>query len=981
MSTEERPHLPQKVPSDRFDRVAQRWACWMEKARWLVLAVSLLIASLSVWAAVSTLSINTNTKDMLSPDLPFNKNYFAHEQAFPLLGETIFVVLEAKAENYPSWRLDQVTQDFVQALGKKKEAVKAVYWPEGNDFFRHNGLLFSNAADLQTIAQQLIMVGPFLEGLATDLSFANFVALLEKNSANLAPAPLIETGEALLDSSAAPLPVASVETQHFMALYQQLFTAMAMTLEERLAEKPAGLDWSVLWGGAVPYPQGTGSHGQPLRRIVMLLPNFDFTALQPAETTLKAIEETILEIGLSDHPHILVRRTGEPVLAYDEIGTIESNIGLLGAASFILVAIVLGFGVRSGRLVSTLLLTLITGLAITAGLATILVGHLNLLSVAFAVLFIGLGIDVGIHFVLRYREERRRHYPHRDALAISLRHQAGPLSLCMVSSAMGFLAFSVTDYLGLGELGVIAGAGMMVALVMNLTLLPALLSLVSPASDEKGGHGLDKWQRIGRQGRGEKWAAHLFTRLAQIVEHRAKIIVLCWLAIAVLSAFALPASRFDSDPINLRDQNSEAVRLFRDLQQQPEANPYHMSLMRPSLAEAQSLAEQLLALPEVAQVVTLKSFTPEDSAEKRAIIAQLASSLATEGWDPHFEAVDVENLRPAFIRLQSLLAWMAERFETMPMSAQDQQHENFTKALRRLEKAVQALNPAEAKPSLIASAEEALIAGLPNSLLHLKALLRPTEEADLKVPDSIQSRYLTEKGLARLEVFPTDSLVEQKALEDFVIAVLKVAPDATGTPAVVMGAGQAVVEAFYEAFLLALLTISVLLYLVLRRFIDCLLVLLPLAAAAMLTLAIGVLMGQPFNFANVIVLPLLLGIGVDNGIHLVMRAREAEALHHDKLQDKAAITDTDEMPAGKSLLASGGLYSLLRGSTPLAVLISALTTIASFGTLALSAHPGTASMGLLLAMAVAMNFMTTVILLPSVLALRTASIRAKRRGG
>jgi hypothetical protein len=219
--------------------------------------------------------------------------------------------------------------------------------------------------------------------------------------------------------------------------------------------------------------------------------------------------------------------------------------------------------------------------------------------------------------------------------------------------------------------------------------------------------------------------------------------------------------------------------------------------------------------------------------------------------------------------------------------------------------------------------------------------------ADL--PPSLRERWLNAEGQARIQVRPAADVTDNAALQAFALAVLELAPHATGTPVIVMGGGDAVVGAFQEASWLALALITLLLVVVLGRLRDILLVLVPLGLAVLFTAASAVALGLRLNFANVIVLPLLLGLGVSGAIHVVMRWREEAE------PERVAAT-----------------------STPRAVLFSALTTIASFGSLALSRHLGLASMGLLLTIAILWSLFCTLVVLPSVMALMGKARPGKR---
>jgi len=208
------------------------------------------------------------------------------------------------------------------------------------------------------------------------------------------------------------------------------------------------------------------------------------------------------------------------------------------------------------------------------------------------------------------------------------------------------------------------------------------------------------------------------------------------------------------------------------------------------------------------------------------------------------------------------------------------------------------------------------------------------------VPADLRERFIAADGRARLEIYPRENIQEDSdALRVFVDAVIAIAPDATGAPIVMLEGGRAVILAFFQAAGLAVVAITVLLVVLLRNLRDIAMVFAPLVLAALLTVAATVVLDMPFNFANVIVLPLLFGLGVAGSLQLVMR----EIREH-------------------------GTAGVLTSSTPRAVLFSAVTTIGSFGSLGLSGHPGTASMGLLLAIAITLSMVCSLVVLPALMA-------------
>jgi hypothetical protein len=392
----------------------------------------------------------------------------------------------------------------------------------------------------------------------------------------------------------------------------------------------------------------------------------------------------------------------------------------------------------------------------------------------------------------------------------------------------------------------------------------------------------------------------------------------------VASLLALPDVTFDFNPLNLKDPQSESVRIFNALAADPETSPHVVDVLEPTLEEADALAARLEALPEVEEALTLTSFVPEAQEQKLELIDSLAFYLG-----PTLSAADSatptgpEARRAAVARLRAAL-------ENPAASAP---------GAERLAAALEALGR-EPSDAALMKLEARLTGTLPGLLERLRQGLEAGPVTLDDLPAGLRDQWVNEQGQARVLVRSAAPITDNAGLEAFASAVLDEAPDATGTPIVVLEGGREVVSAFREASILALAVITILLVIVLHEVRDLFFVLAPLALAVLFTAATAVLLGLELNFANVIVLPLLLGLGVSGAVHVVMRWRE-----------------------------EGRPRDLAATSTPRAVLFSALTTVASFGSLAISDHLGLASMGLLLTIAIFWSLVCNLLVLPSMLAL------------
>jgi hopanoid biosynthesis associated RND transporter like protein HpnN len=666
-------------------------------------------------------------------------------------------------------------------------------------------------------------------------------------------------------------------------------------MEKTMEGLPVLMPWQSMFSTAQPSLRET-------RKFIVTQPVMDFKALSPGAAASKEVRLTAHELGLTPANGVSVRLTGSVALNDEEFASVAQGAELATFASFIMVMLLLFFALRSLRLIVPILMTLVVGLIATTAFALMAVGSLNLISVAFAVMFVGVAVDFGIQFGVRYREMRFNHEKHSDALCATASQVAEPLSLAALATAIGLLAFMPTDYRGVAELGVIAGAGMLIAFLLNITFLPALLTLFRPLAEP--------------QSVGYKWATPAD---AFLVRERKKI--LTFLALLALAGLGLASQiRFDFDPLNLKDPKSESVATLFDIMKDPDATIYTIDILSPSLPEAQKLAAQIGALPEVDHTITLASFVPEDQDAKLALIEDAKFIL-----EP--------SLLPAEIKTQptpkEIYATLTKTSNALKSMGEERIE---AKALARVLDAVIARND----DALLARLDGSMIGGIKRYLDQIRTLLSGTPAAIGDIDEALRRDWITPDGRAKIEVYPKGDARNTETLSAFVKAVRKIAPQATGTPVSIQESGKTVMGAFVEAGLFALLAIALLLLFTLKNIGDVFRVLAPLFLAGILTLATMVAISLPLNFANVIALPLLLSLGVSYAIYFVTYWRK-----------------------GKNNPLSSGMAR--------AVFFSAATTLVAFFSLSLSSHMGTRGMGQLLTIALLYCVACSFSLLPALL--------------
>jgi hopanoid biosynthesis associated RND transporter like protein HpnN len=844
---------------------ARLTAACARHARWVVAGV-LVATVLLGWLAVTRLDVDTGTETMIDADVPFRRNEIAYATAFPQAADQIVVVVDAgrpaDAEN--------AAERIAVALAARTDRFAAVRRPDALPFDNATGVLFLPRASVAGLADRLVAAQPLLAPLAADPSLVGLAAAIDLLAEGAARGAI--TAEAL----------------------DKPLGAIAATVESVLAGRPEPLAWDdFLAGGLVPEdPRGS-------RRLILLNPILEPGELARGSIALATARDIIG--GLALGAGVRTRFTGPLALDAEELASVASGAEFGLVASFVMVGLLLALALRSTRLVVAGLITLVVGLVWTTAFAALAVGTLNLISVAFGIMFIGIAVDFGLQFAVRYGAE-----PAADALdgvARAGRSAGGAMTLAAAATASGFLAFLPTDFRGVAELGLIAGVGMVVALVFNLTLLPALIVLFG-APRRSGARATPR-------------LADLDAALA--VHHRSILAMMAVLGLA--GAAALPFVRFDVDPLNLKDPASESVRALRDLLADPLVAPYGLDVPVP-MAEAAELAARLAQVPEVGSVRSLGDLLPADQDAKIMILSDAAFILGPTLTPPAIAEPPTPEAVVAALRRT------ASRLVAVPDAAE-------ATSLARLANAFDAA--ADRGPALVPALANALVGGVPDLLAGVRELLAVGPVDAAMLPEAAVRDWRS-GDTARLVVQPAATAPDNATLARFVHAVWAVAPRATGMAAAVVASARVVVDAFLTATALALLAIMVMLALVLRRVGDVLLVLAPLALAALMTFGEAVALGMPINFANIIALPLLLGIGVSFPIYLVLGWR-------------------------------AGVEGFVQTPTARAVLFSALTTAAAFGTLAVSPHPGTAAMGTLLLLAVGNLLIANLIALPALLAM------------
>jgi len=841
---------------------------------WRVIVAALMLVGASAYYVAGHFAINTDISRLIDTHADWAQRDAAVSHAFPQRDDVTLVVVRAPAPEFAV----QAASELAARLQQQPTLFRSVSLEQDSPFFRHNGLMFLSLHDVNDLSQQLGQAKPLLNELAHDPSLRGLANLLSVSL--LVP---LQTGQLQLPDMA------------------KLLTQSADTVDAALAGKPAALSWRKL------VDNGANDGGTNGASLIEVRPQLDYSALEPGQASSDAIRAAAVELKLAQRYGASVALTGPTPLSDDEFSSVQEGAALNGIVTFAVVLLILWLALRSVGMVLAVFATLLGGLVVTAALGLMLVGALNMISVAFAVLFVGIGVDFGIQFGVRLREKLHSIDDIRAALVATGRSIALPLTLAAAATAASFLAFLPTAYRGVSELGQIAGVGIFcVAFPSCLTVLPALISLMHP--------------RGAPASPGYRWLAPV----DRSFEKHRKPLLFGTLVLIIAGLPLLWHLHFDFNPLHLKNPRSESMATLLSLKDASSIGINNIQVLTPSLADAQAQAARLDQVPQVDQAMTLASFVPDQQTEKLRVLAALSAQLTPVlQQTPSAPANDLERV----IALRNAA-------RALRNAALDHDGPGAAPA-RRLAASLTALAKADAAAR--DRAEWALAQPLKLSLATLRDLLQPQAITLTTLPADLTRDWIAPDGQALIDISPRIPKGvdpnDDAMLRRYTQAVIRVAPGASGGPISILHSADLIVKAFIEAAVLAVIAITLLLWIALRRFDDVLRTLIPLLVSGLVTLELCVILDISLNFANIIALPLLLGVGVAFKIYYVMAWRSGKA-------------------------------SFLQSGLTQAVILSAATTGTAFGSLWFSHHPGTASMGELLVLSLVCTLIGAVFFQP-----------------
>jgi len=883
----------------------------------LVLVVlALVLSAVSIIYTRNNLQFLTNRDDLMPKSSQFHRDYREYRQEFGDQ-EEIVVVIESKDPEQAS----RFGTELYGRLLKQRTVFREIFYPYGLPFFQKNGLLFMPYADLVALHDNLVKAKPVLEDLSASPSVQTlFTSLTSQMDSYMANAPVVPGSQEQLASLTFMLEKLGAGFEQF--------------------GKPGGGAFSL-----ESFFLGSGSDGKESAfakaarmQIITILPVKDSGSFVPAEKAIAAVRAEIKILAAdSSFAGVTVGLTGVPVLEYEEMATSKRDITVATILSIVLTIFLLIFAFRGLANAFAAMISLLVAIALSFGMATLVVGHLNILSMVFAVMLIGIGIEYGIQIVLRYQEELGKGCQRLESLRTALDRNIWAISMAAATIAAAFLTFAFTDFKGVAELGIIAAIGIAICVLVTFTVLPAML--IIPIKYGKKNRKIVAAKNPSCKIARSSDLSAIRRIIKTILFGYPRIVLAVSILLCLLSLYPLSRVVFDYNLMNLQAKGLESVTYAYKLMKSSENSGYFAVATARSPEEAAARTKELEALPTVDHVVSIASFIPEQQDRKLAVLADLREQLSGIQSEPYEEDLQVMELPAVFEKFRETVARFAQRLDREKLP-QAKSAGDFLAILDRFFADLEKEKDRNAL-GLLRDFQGNLLADFPEKIQTLKHTLNASFVSPADIPAELRKRFIGSTGKYLLQIAPKEEIFDREPLEAFLNDVKKVEPKATGEPVMVYESMTIMRDSYRGAFLYAFLAIVFILLITFRSLRYTLIGLVPLVVGVLFMVSGMWLFGINFNSANIIVMPLVLGIAVDSGIYIINRfRREGE---------------------------SG--YEVVISSTGRGVYYNTLTIMISFGALMVAGHQGVFSIGAIMTLGMVACQIAFIITLPAVLAL------------
>jgi uncharacterized protein len=884
----------------------------------LILGLALLLSVISVFYTVRNMEFLTGRNDLMPKNAPFQVDYRDYLAEFGDQEEIVVVIESDDAE-----RATRAADALYARLNREKGVYREVFYPGGLPYFRKNGLLFMPLEDIKNLRTTLTMAAPVLKDLAAAPTVQTLFTSLTRQIDEYLAAPDPATLKSLT-FMLTTLDKGFASTSLSAGTVSPVSAGTTSPVPERSRREGLSMD-SFLKGNSDGTPSMLESAGK--QQVITVLPIKEKGSFVPAEMAIQVTRAALDEIlNKPEFKGIKAGLTGVPVLEYEEMATSQRDIKLATLLSLSLTIILLLFAFRGLLNVIAAMVSLIVGICLSFGFATLAVGHLNILSMVFAIMLIGLGVEYGIQVVLRYQEELKFGISGMEAIETGLSANIRTIIMAAATVALAFVTFAFTDFKGIAELGIIAAGGVIICVLATFTVLPAMLILLErfrkPSGDMINGP---------RKAVGEP---HPFLRT---LFNSPRAVISATVLLSVICVYPTVRTRFDYNLMNLQARGLQSVEYAYKLMRSKENSGYFAVVTAQNQTDAKLLTERLEKLPAVDHVVSLLALVPDQQEAKLAELAALRQVMDAVKPVPYDENLRVMELPTVFENFHDRVNKLKNALETRkadeakPVGAFLTTLDGFFASLEK-EKDKNAMG-------MLREFQGGMFAELPDKLRMLKESLEAAPVGESDVPQELKRRFVGASGKLLLQVAPKGEIFEREPLEAFVKQVKSVVPKATGEPVMVYESLTVLRDSYLKAFGYAFIGIAAILLINFKSLRFALIGTLPLAAGLLLMVGGMWLVGISFNSANIIVLPLILGVGIDSAIYIINRYRQG-----------------DETPAQVAMSSAG-----------IGVFLNALTILFSFGALMVAHHQGVFSIGVVMSLGMVASVAVFMVFLPALL--------------
>lgn len=874
-----------------------------------VIIVSILVAVLSLWVTVERLTFKTGRGDLVAKDLPYVQRHDDYRQEFEDFDGMIVVVEDADPVLMKSF-----AEALVEKFKSHPEFFSEIFYKIDTSYFQDKALLYLDRDELEDLRRKINEHKQFLNDVNASPGLNQLMRSINLEISSGMVASLLtdflgtgeeETGPEKDDSKDLSLLITLLKEMlaHLKGetRYRSPWTSFFTGKEDSLAEEGYLVSGNLLF--------------------ILVVLDEDKTVFTNFKDSVVFSRKLIADTK-AEFPGVQVGLTGEDVIASDEMVAIQRDIGL--ASGLALAGVALLFILAFRGVVKPLLAVfcLLVGLSWSMGFTTLTVGHLNILSVVFTTILIGLGIDFGIHMLERYKEERQRGQEILEALQKTVQGTGRGNFAGAITTAIAFGAMTLTDFVGIAELGWIAAGGILLCMLTMILLLPALVTVE------------ERWRKIKPGQLTEN--SRRKPRLEKLFDHYQAIIIVS-LVLVVVSAASLKDVAFDYNLLNLQAKGTEAVRYEMKILENADRSAWSTAVIADSLEEARKKHKLLEALPVVADVESIFSAIPDHQAEKLKIIRALAADLLDVEVEPEDAVFSLPALKRTIEKIRFKLQGREEKAESAdPVRQAAESARRFVDEIKTVDEKTAA--------SRLAVFSEKLFADYRGKMADLLNNLDPATVRVEELPENLRNRFIGKTGKYLVMVHPAVDIWDIDQRQLFLKKMKEIDPGVAGNAVHMFESSRLMKEGYIHGGIYAMIAIILFVLYLFRNPRTVAFVFLPVVAGSLWTIGLMDLMDIRFNLANLVILPLILGIGIVNGIHIIHRYRE----------------ETDKET------------TVLSKSTGQAVVLSSLTTMIGFGSMMVADHQGIYSLGLILTIGVGCCMVASITFLPAVLKLCTA---------